>query len=94
MPSCALLEKIRSFIKSLDTVNRIKATDMLEFELRELENIFCLLLFGSFTGMPSPPAQITVQLLPVMQDELMNMFKRIGLAHDALAEITSVLGEP
>jgi len=94
MRNWSLIKKISAFIEKIDTINRIKATDMLEFELRELENIFCLLLFGSFIGMPSPPAQITIQLLPLMQDEFKNMFMRIGLAHDALAEITSVLGEP
>jgi len=94
MTECFLLKKIHSFIKQIDAINRAKATDMLEFELRELENIFCLLLFGSFTGLPSPPAQITIQLLPLMENEFKNMFTRIGLAHDALAEITSVLGEP
>jgi hypothetical protein len=94
MKKCPILKKIHTFIEQIDTINRAKATEMLEFELRELENIFCLLLFGSFIGMPSPPAQITIQLLPLMQDELKNMFSRIGLAHDALAEIVSVLGEP
>ncbi|MBN2531827.1 MAG: hypothetical protein JXB88_02985 [Spirochaetales bacterium] len=94
MKKNSVFKKILSFIKQVDTINRAKATDMLEFELRELENIFCLLLFGSFTGMPSPPAQITIQLLPLMQNEFKTMFTRIGLAHDALAEIVSVLGEP
>jgi hypothetical protein len=94
MNKCSIVRKIQAFIKQIDTINRVKATDMLEFELRELENIFCLLLFGSFIGMPAPPAQITIQLLPLMQNEFKNMFQRIGLAHDALAELTSVLGEP
>ncbi len=60
----------------------------------ELENIFTLLLFGSFTGMPSPPVHITLQLLPLMEKELKLMFNRISVAHDALAEVVSTLGEP
>ena len=92
------LVKIRKYIHNLlsdiQVVNRSKATGLLDFEVMELENIFSLLLFGSFTGMPSPPAHITLQLLPLMQDELKIMFNRISAAHDALAEVVSLLGEP
>lgn len=82
------------FFKDLQIVNRNKATQMLAFEVMEMENIFSLLLFGSFTGMPSPPAHITLQLLPLMERELKLMFSRINVAHDALAEVVSILGEP
>ena len=85
---------VRDLFRDIQIVNRGKATGMLDFEVMELENIFALLLFGSFTGMPSPPAHITLQLLPLMQDELKIMFNRVGVAHDALAEVVSLLGEP
>jgi len=92
------LLKIRKYIydlfRDIQIINRGKATALLDFEVMELENIFSLLLFGSFTGMPSPPAHITLQLLPLMQDELKVMFNRISVAHDALAEVVSLLGEP
>ncbi len=87
-------QKVLDFFKDLQIINRNKATELLEFEVMELENIFSLLLFGSFTGMPSPPAHITLQLLPLMERELKLMFNRIGVAHDALAEVVSILGEP
>lgn len=82
------------FFRDVQIINRNKATELLEFEIMEMENIFALLLFGSFTGMPSPPAHVTLQLLPHMQEELKLMFNRIGVARDALAEVVSVLGEP
>ncbi len=92
------LEMIRKYIhdlfRDMQIVNRSRATELLDFEVMELENIFSLLLFGSFTGMPSPPAHITLQLLPLMRDELKIMFNRISVAHDALAEVVSLLGEP
>jgi hypothetical protein len=87
-------EHIALFFEDLRIINRNKATGLLEFEVMEMENIFALLLFGSFTGMPSPPAHVTLQLLPLMQEELKLMFNRIGVARDALAEVVSVLGEP
>ena len=89
-----LKQKIAVFFKDLQIVNRNKATELLSFEVMELENIFTLLLFGSFTGIPSPPVHITLQLLPLMERELKLMFSRINVAHDGLAEVVSILGEP
>ena len=88
------VEQIRLFFKDLEIINSNKATDMLEFELLELRNIFALLLFGSFVGMPAPPVHITLQLLPLMESDVQLMLRRINVAHDALAEVVSTLGEP
>jgi hypothetical protein len=88
------IEKIRLFFKDLETINSNKATDILEFELLELRNIFALLLFGSFVGMPAPPVHITLQLLPYTEKEVQLMLRRVNVAHDALAEVVSTLGEP
>lgn len=90
----AWLEAIRRFFQDLQIINRDKATEMLEFEVLELRNIFALLLFGSFVGMPAPPVHITLQLLPLMEAEVQLMLRRINVAHDALAEVVSTLGEP
>jgi len=88
-----LLSIVIEFFYNLGTVNRENATRILEYEIEELEHIFALLLFGSFTGMPSPPVHITLQLLPFMEKELELMFTKVATAHDALAEITNILGE-
>lgn len=89
-----LPEALRSFFSDMQVINRNKATEMLQFEILELENIYCLVLFGSFVGMPAPPVHITLQLLPHMQGEVRLMLQRVGVAHDALAELVSTLGEP
>jgi hypothetical protein len=94
MNSPSWLEQIRLFFNDLQIVNRSKATGMLEFELIELRNIFALLLFGSFVGMPAPPVHITLQLLPLMDEDIQLMLRRINVAHDARAEVVSTLGEP
>jgi hypothetical protein len=87
-------DKIRLIIEDLQIVNRNKATEMLEFEAIELRNIFALLMFGSFVGMPAPPVHITLRLLPLMGKDVELMMRRINVAHDALAEVVSTLGEP
>jgi len=88
------VEQVRLFFKDLQIINSNKATEILEFEVLELRNIFALMLFGSFVGMPAPPVHITLQLLPLMEKEVQLMLRRINVAHDALAEIVSTLGEP
>ena len=88
-----VLSSIIEFFNDMGTVNRENATKIIDYEIEELEHIFTLLLFGSFTGMPSPPVHITLQLLPLMEKELELMFTKVATAHDALAEITDILGE-
>lgn len=88
------LAQVRDFFRDLQIINSNQATDLLEFEVIELDNIFALLLFGSFVGMPAPPVHITLQLLPLMEREVRLMLKRVDVAHDALAEVVSTLGEP
>jgi hypothetical protein len=88
------VEQLHLFFKDLQIVNRNKATELLEFEVLELRNIFALLLFGTFVGMPAPPVHITLQLLPLMDKDVRLMLQRINVAHDALAEVVSTLGEP
>lgn len=84
---------IVGFVQGAGEVNRAKATGILEYEISELENIFSLLLFGSFIGLPSPPAHITLQLMPLMEDELSLMFEKIQTAHDPLGELAETLGD-
>ncbi|MCK5201894.1 MAG: hypothetical protein KAR21_26250 [Spirochaetales bacterium] len=88
-----LLSAVIEFFHDMGTVNRENATKIVEYEIEEMEHIFALLLFGSFTGMPSPPVHITLQLLPLMEKELELMLTKVATAHDALAEITEILGE-
>ncbi len=72
-------------------VHRDKATGMLEFELNELENLFVVLIFGSFIGLPAPPAAMAMELLPYLEDELQVMVSRADLAQDPLGAIMGML---
>ncbi len=88
-----LADRWRGFLEDVRDVNNAKAVSVIEYEIGELENIFSLLLFGSFIGLPSPPAHITLQLLPLMEEELVNMFEKVQTAHDPLGELAETLGE-
>jgi len=42
----------------------------IKWEEEELENIFALLLFGDYVGLPNPPGDLTYRLLPHVIREL------------------------
>jgi hypothetical protein len=90
-----MLKKILSIpgklVHYITEINRIKATDMLIFEVNEMENLFTILLFGSFMGLPAPPAAMAIELLPYMENELRLMISRADFAKDAIASIMDIL---
>jgi hypothetical protein len=86
-----LKAKIRSALSTLEEINKERATETLEWEVGEMENIFAVLVLGSFIGIPSPPIQVTLELMPLMERELLLMTNKVGTASDPLAEICSVL---
>ena len=71
---------------------RGKAVETIEYEVGELDNIFAILVLGAFIGIPSPPFQITLELLPEMEKELEVMLEKVSTAHDPLGDLFSVLG--
>jgi hypothetical protein len=73
---------------------RSKAVDILEWETAELENIFALLVFGSFIGIPSAPSAITLNLLPYMEKELLIMIEKVELAAGPISDLFSHLDTP
>ena len=75
--------------KIADEVARSKAIEGAEAELEELEYIFALLVQGSFIGMPSPPVQISLDLLPLMEKDLVLMLERITTSNQPLSKLFS-----
>ncbi len=81
-----LLEFIRGFGSGL----RSHSTEYVELELKELENILALLLFSSFLGLPSPPSDLTLRLMPHMVREMHVMSRRAGDLDDIGGEIAGM----
>jgi hypothetical protein len=93
-----LLDKIIKSLKSskrilVDSI-RYKAIDIVEWETSELENIFALLVFGSFVGIPSTPTSITLNLLPYMDKELQLMMEKVVTASGPISDLFSHLDTP
>ncbi|MHB0895962.1 MAG: hypothetical protein ACYC1A_00255 [Spirochaetales bacterium] len=82
---------LKTALKIFTQINREKATGMLDFELKELENIFALLILGGFAGLPSPPSPIAMELMPYMERELTILLSRTDLSQDPLGVLMGML---
>jgi hypothetical protein len=88
----SLYRRVRRFFTDIDATHRQKAAALTVVEMEELENIFALLLMGAFTGLPSPPTFLAVELLPFMERELRILCKRAEDCNDMLAEMCGTIG--
>jgi len=91
----SIIKKIKAkiiwFWEIADEVARGKTVNTIEVEVEELENIFGMLVLGSFIGFPSPPMQISLDLMPLMEKELILMLEKVDTAHEPIAQLFSVL---
>ncbi len=81
-----LPSRIKEMLSLLSRVFRHGSVSATEAELREMENAFALVLMGAFTGMPAPPAYISIALLPWLERELGVMMSRSLMHDDRLSE--------
>ncbi len=82
---------IKSALRVALQVNRGNATDLLEFEVREMENIFSLLVLGGFAGLPSIPSPVAIEILPYMEKELLVLIARTDLAQDPIGVLAGMM---
>ena len=71
-------------------VFKAKSSEYIEVELRELENVFALVILGSFIGLPSPPTVISLKLLPHIAKELLTMSRISERLDDMLGEMAGI----
>ncbi|HOI73450.1 MAG TPA: hypothetical protein PLO63_04810 [Syntrophales bacterium] len=88
----SFLKRCRQILSDMDAAHREQLVALTCVEAQELENIFALLLLGSFVGHPAPPTFLAVELLPFMEQELKVLNQRAEDAGDMLAEMIGVLG--
>lgn len=87
-----VFEFLKDILSGFESSHREKAASLTEVECRELENIFALLLLGSFIGLPAPPSFLAVELLPFMEREMGILKVRARDSGDMLAELCGTLG--
>ena len=92
MTAAELLRCCRRILADLNVAQRESLVSMTRLEVQELENIFALLVLGSFIGLPAPPTFLAVELLPFMEREIRILNVRAEDAGDMLAEMCGMLG--
>lgn len=85
-----LLHKLKAARDIAESVARGKAVETIEAEAEELTHIFGLVVLGSFVGLPAPPMQVALDLLPLMERELAIMVAQIETANAPLSKLFSV----
>ncbi len=85
-----IYNKLSKKLKLADEIARSKSVDIIESEIVQLEYIFSVLAFGSFVGIPSPPMQITLELLPLSEDSIQLLISRINTSNEPLSELASI----
>ena len=84
-------ESLVKIWRSYDQSTRSSIVDKLEYETGEMDNIFGLIVLGSFIGLPSPPMQITLDLLPEMEKHFVLMLNKVDTAESPLSDLFSNL---
>jgi len=65
---------------------REHAVDSLRLEQAELENAFLTLILGGLAGLPLMPLGLSLEVAPLVGDELRVMIERHGRGYDLIAE--------
>ena len=73
-------KRIRNIIRHLGSFHRDRLVERSRIALKERENAFALMTMGIFTGLPVPPSPLTLELLPLMEEDLIRL---LNAAHDA-----------
>lgn len=84
------VDGIVEFVQGMAGAFRHTSTSVLEFELRELENLFGILVMGSLVGLPTLPTSLTLRLLPYMLRELVVMKRRTRDMDDIFGEVAGM----
>ncbi len=86
-----ILNKIVSAWRLFTKIMKNQAVSTIENESRELEHIFGLLVLGNFIGLPAPPGPVTLELLPLMEDDIYLLLDKIETAQSPFSYLFSVL---
>ncbi len=81
---------VKYFFKGFFSSFRESAVSYIEFEEKELENVFALLLMASFVGIPSPPTTLVIRIMPYMAREIIIMQSRSRRMDDLLGELAGM----
>lgn len=82
-------DKLVSGWSFYDSMAKSTFVDKIEFELGEMENMFGLIVLGSFIGLPSPPMNLTLDLMPEMEKHFILMLNKVDTAESPMSDLLS-----
>lgn len=85
-----VIVNIMDFLRGFGGAFKHQSTEFIEFEERELENVFALILMGAFIGIPSPPTTLVIRLMPHMVKEMHVMQQRAVDLDDIFGEVAGM----
>jgi len=83
------MAKFTGMVRALGRFHRQRLTDRSLAALRERENAFALMVLGVFTGLPVPPNLLTMELFPLMEEDLIRLLNAAHDAPDRLADMAA-----
>ncbi|MDQ7031144.1 MAG: hypothetical protein Q9M37_00285 [Desulfonauticus sp.] len=86
-----IISEFKKIFKCINEANKHFVVEKIEFELQEMQNVFTLLLFGAFIGIPLPPSFIALELFPYMEEEIFSMLISTHNTKDMLAILAGKL---
>lgn len=87
-----LLKLVRDFTVGIFTSMKQDSVNILELQYLELENAFLSLVMGGMVGLHMIPIGLSMELAPLLKDEISIMEKRHFLGSDVLADYFAELG--
>jgi len=89
-PIVKTIKKLLETWKVADGMARGKEIETIEFEAEELDHVFGILVLASFVGLPSSPMQISLDLMPLMEQERILMMEEVDTAQEPISDLFSV----
>lgn len=91
-PLKRIAREMKLFLQGLFQAMREDSVSVLELEYLEAENAFLSLVLGSLVGLHLVPIGLSIELAPLLKDEVKILEKRHFLGADVLAEYFTELG--
>lgn len=80
------------FIFGMGRAMREHSVEALQLQYLEMENAFLTIVMGGLVGMPFTPLAISMELAPLLKEEISIMEKRHALGGDLLSDYFSSMG--
>ncbi|MEB3774723.1 MAG: hypothetical protein GSR86_07360 [Desulfurococcales archaeon] len=87
-----MFREFTMFMFGMSKAMREHSVEALQLQYLELENSFLTIIMGGLVGMPFVPLTLSMELAPLLSDEIKLMERRHMLGGDVLSDYFSSIG--